>query len=159
MKDLSKEYEYAGFWIRVWADIIDTLILAIIIAPLLTLIYGESYWEQPIDKISIKGFYDVFLNYILPAVAVICFWTYKSTTPGKMAIKAKIADAKTGEEISVTQAIIRYLGYFISSIPIGLGLFWIAWDSRKQGWHDKIAGTVVIRLKNRDPEPVIFPEK
>jgi uncharacterized RDD family membrane protein YckC len=35
--------------------------------------------------------------------------------------------------------IVRYLGYFVSSIPFGLGLFWVAFDARKQGWHDKMA--------------------
>jgi uncharacterized RDD family membrane protein YckC len=50
----------------------------------------------------------------------------------------------------------RYLGYFVSTIPFGLGLFWIGWDKRKQGWHDKLAGTVVIRAprhSQRTPSP------
>jgi len=36
------------------------------------------------------------------------------------------------------------VGYFIAFLPVGLGFFWIIWDKRKQGWHDKIAGTVVV---------------
>jgi uncharacterized RDD family membrane protein YckC len=39
---------------------------------------------------------------------------------------------------------------------LGLGLIWVAFDPKKQGWHDKLAGTVVIRSKNRGPEPVKF---
>jgi len=48
----------------------------------------------------------------------------------------------------------RYFGYFLASIPLGLGLLWVAFDKRKQGWHDKLAGTVVIRETR--PEPVRF---
>jgi uncharacterized RDD family membrane protein YckC len=41
---------------------------------------------------------------------------------------------------------VRALACFISLIALGLGFFWIAFDAEKQGWHDKIAGTVVVRL-------------
>jgi uncharacterized RDD family membrane protein YckC len=47
----------------------------------------------------------------------------------------------------------RYLGYFVSAIPLFLGLIWVGIDGRKQGWHDKLAGTVVIRPK---PQGVTF---
>ena len=69
----------------------------------------------------------------------------KQATPGKTVIHAKIIDAKTGEKPTVKQWILRYVGYFISLIPLGLGYIWVAFDSRKQEWHDKIAGTVVVR--------------
>ena len=77
-------------------------------------------------------------------VAVITFWVYKQATPGKMLISAKIVDAKTGNKPSTGQYIIRYLGYILAIIPFALGLFAVAWDKKKQGWHDKLAGTVVI---------------
>jgi uncharacterized RDD family membrane protein YckC len=48
----------------------------------------------------------------------------------------------------------RYLGYYDSTIPFLLGLMWVGIDKRKQGWHDKLAGTVVIRDRNK--EPVLF---
>jgi uncharacterized RDD family membrane protein YckC len=50
----------------------------------------------------------------------------------------------------------RYFAYFLSTIPLGLGLIWVAFDKRKQGWHDKLAGTVVIKKANSSPEPVSF---
>ena len=46
---------------------------------------------------------------------------------------------------TLTQLVIRYLGYFVSTIPLGLGLLWVGFDRRKQGWHDKMANTVVVR--------------
>ena len=71
-------------------------------------------------------------------------------------IVARLVDAKTGEPPSTSQCIGRYFAYFVSTIPLFLGLIWVAFDSRKQGWHDKLAGTVVVRKKNREPMPVSF---
>lgn len=136
------EQKYAGFWIRTGAAIIDSILIMIIVTPILSAIYGIDYW---IDQSFVKGFWDIVFNYILPAIAIIIFWTYKSATPGKMALKLKIVDAKTGEQPSTGQFIGRYLGYYVSSIPLFLGLIWVGIDRRKQGWHDKLAGTVVIK--------------
>ncbi len=142
------DVEYAGFWIRTGAAIIDTILLVIIIVPVLMLIYGQEYW---LGTTYISGFWKVMLNYILPAIAVILFWIYKSATPGKMALKLSIVDAKTGGHPSTGQLIGRYFAYYVSLIPLGLGIIWIGIDKRKQGWHDKLAGTVVIRRKAQEP--------
>ena len=50
-----------------------------------------------------------------------------------------------GSTLSVKQAIFRYLGYFVALLPLGLGILWVAFDKRKQGWQDKLAGSVVLR--------------
>ena len=135
---------YVGFWLRVLASLIDTAIVALISAPLMYLAYGEMH---PQTDTFIIGPMDIMINYLLPFIGVILFWVYKSATPGKMVIKAQIVDAQTGNKPSVKQSVIRYLGYFVSTIPLGLGLMWVGWDKRKQGWHDKLAGTVVIKNK------------
>ncbi|MCF6257868.1 MAG: RDD family protein [Gammaproteobacteria bacterium] len=145
------EQEYAGFWIRTGAAIIDTILILIIILPILTAIYGVNYW---VSESFVQGFWDVLFNYLLPAIAVIVFWVYKSATPGKMATKLTIVDAKTGGKPSTGQFIGRYLGYYVSIIPLFLGIIWVGIDKRKQGWHDKLAGTVVI--KSNKSEPVKF---
>ena len=143
------EQEYAGFWIRVGASLIDTILLMIVIFPVVTAIYGKGYWSS--ESLS-QGFWDVLFSYILPAVVVIVFWIYKSATPGKMATRLTIVDAETRGKPSTGQFIGRYLAYYLSAIPLCLGFIWVAFDKRKQGWHDKLAGTVVIR-KDR-PGPV-----
>ncbi len=148
------EQEYAGFWIRTGAAIIDTILIIIVTFPILTAIYGTDYW---LSESMNQGIWDILLNYILPAIAVILFWVYKSATPGKMATKLTIVDAKTGEKPSTGQFIGRYLGYFVSMIPLFLGIIWVGIDKRKQGWHDKLSGTVVI--KNNKTEPVAFEKK
>lgn len=139
-------FEYAGFWIRTLASVIDSILMFIIILPILTLIYGQDYWES--DAFYL-GFWDLIFNYILPAVAVIVFWVYKSATPGKMALGLSIVDANTGNKPTTGQLVGRYFAYYISMLPLFLGFIWVAFDKRKQGWHDKLASTVVIKNPSR----------
>ena len=151
----EQDLEYAGFWIRIWATIIDTILLMLITFPLLVSIYGWDYLDA--EKTGfIAGPEDFLISWVLPAIAVITFWICRAATPGKMAISAKIVDGQTGGKASTSQLVGRYFGYFISGIPLGLGIIWIAFDRRKQGWHDKLAGTVVVRRKNAGPEKVEF---
>lgn len=146
--------EYVGFWARVGASLIDTVLLLLIITPLLVSIYGWGYFAD--ESIFAAGTADFLISWVLPAVVTVMFWAYKRATPGKMAVSAQIVDARTGEAASTGQLIGRYLGYFVSTIPLMLGFIWVAFDERKQGWHDKLAGTVVIRPANRSPRPVVF---
>ena len=147
----EQNVEYAGFWVRVGAMIIDTLLIMIVLIPLLVAIYGWAYFDAANTRLF-AGPADFLLSWVAPAVAVIVFWIYKQATPGKMALSIRIVDAATGNPPSTGQCVGRYFAYFVSIFPLGLGLIWVAFDKRKQGWHDKLAGTVVIRSKN----PVTF---
>lgn len=141
----TEQLEYVGFWARVGASIIDTILILLITAPITIAIYGQ--FSASMHGPMIRGPGDLLINYILPAVLVIGLWIKYGATPGKMALSAKIVDATTGHAPTPTQLVIRYLGYFVSLIPFGLGIFWVGFDRRKQGWHDKMANTVVIRPK------------
>jgi uncharacterized RDD family membrane protein YckC len=137
-------FEYVGFWARTWASLIDSVLLAVILYPVLTLIYGEAYWTDPR---LLHGPADLLLQWVMPAVAIVIFWMARQATPGKMVIRARIVDAESGGPLTRAQAIKRYLGYYVSLFGLGLGFFAVAWDRRKQGWHDKLAGTVVVRRR------------
>ncbi|MEM9281962.1 MAG: RDD family protein [Verrucomicrobiota bacterium] len=108
------------------------------------------------------------LQYGLPAIAIILLWKAKSATPGKMLLRIVITDTEGNRKLSMKQCVVRYLGYAIPMVPFfffaaakafessvffALGLvflpltlcfFWIIWDRQKQGWHDKLARTLVI---------------
>jgi uncharacterized RDD family membrane protein YckC len=138
----SVGFRYAGFWIRVWASLIDLVLFSLWTIPLMYLVYGPALWT---NQQLIMGPADVLINWVLPSIAVIVFWQKKQATLGKMAIRARIVDARTGLAPSARQDIIRYFGYLLSVLPLGLGYLWVAFDRRKQGFHDKLAGTVVVR--------------
>jgi uncharacterized RDD family membrane protein YckC len=138
----SREPRYVGFWMRVFASLIDTLILVIFIGLVAFAVYGMQY-----VRLSSEGktlMFDLLVQGLLPALAVIVFWRYRGATPGKMLISAKIVDAQTLGTPSTGQLVGRYFAYIVSCIFM-LGFIWIAFDRRKQGWHDKLAGTVVIQ--------------
>jgi uncharacterized RDD family membrane protein YckC len=141
--------EYAGFWIRFGAMLIDLVVMIIVLYIPLTMIYGEEYW---IGEQFIYGFWDVILGYIVPIIVTIWFWLRYSGTPGKMATKLRIVDAATGNKMTTGQAIGRYFAYTIAILPLCLGLIWVGIDKKKQGWHDKLAGTVVIRDTGKQSE-------
>jgi len=138
------KYEYAGFWIRMLATGVDTVAIAIITITLSVFIYGDSFFYKGSEFL---GTADILINQVFPVVAVIAFWLYKSATPGKMLFGIKIVHAETGENIGFFQSIIRYIAYIPSIFIVFLGIFWIGVDERKQGWHDKIAKTIVIQEK------------
>lgn len=143
--ELPEQVEYAGFWARCGATLVDTVILLLITMPLTMVIYGNSMWASGTKQIL--GGWDIVINWVFPAIAVVLFWHFKGATPGKMIVTMKVVDQKTGLKPSFTQSIIRYFSYFVSIIPLFLGFFWIAVDKKKQGWHDKLAGTVVVRIR------------
>ena len=140
---MDEEFEYVGFWLRVWASLIDTVLVLLLTLPLIKLLYGGSFTAPHAASTAS----DLLINAVLPALAVLLFWHYRQATPGKIAIGARIVDARTGAKPSTGQNIGRYLGYYVSILPLGLGLLWVGWDARKQGWHDKLAGTLVVRKR------------
>lgn len=93
------------------------------------------------------GLYQALSN-LIGLVYDVGFWVKNDgRTPGKMAVKVKVVKTD-GSPITLGTAILRWIGGIIAVLPLGLGLFWIAWDSKKQAWHDKIAGTYVIRYES-----------
>src|SRR5712691_4463369 len=101
---------YVGFWKRLLAFFIDTLILVTVFVTIAIAIYGRRYVHLASQGQTLL--FDVLVQFVLPAVAAILFW--------------------------------RYFANRVTTIFM-LGLTWIAFDKRKQGWHDKLAGTVVIQ--------------
>jgi len=139
---------YVGFWARVLATLIDSVLIMAITLPTLLAIYGMAYLE---NRSMFQGPADILISNVLPMILVILFWAKKQATPGKMAVSARIVDAETGGKPSKKQCVGRYFAYFLSAIPLGLGFLWVAFDPKKQAWHDKLAGTVVVKV-SRPPK-------
>ena len=153
-KAATDEVQYLGFQARFVAFMIDSTVASIIMAPFVSQLVGElvlsdydlSDQAQMIELLQ-RLTTQLSVDLLFMGTIFVLFWIFKNATPGKMIFKSVIVDANTLCAPTVTQNIIRYLGYFVSLFPLGIGFLWIAFDKRKQGWHDKLAGTVVIRGK------------
>jgi len=152
MEQLSGAHalEYAGFWRRFGAFIIDAILLSIIIRILFP--FRGGYWFDigNVDRwyvIPIITISNLLSSLAMVAYSVI-FWTWRGQTPGNILLNIKVLRGD-GTPVSFGYALLRYLGYIVCGLMLGTGFLWIAFDSRKQGIHDKIADTVVVKL----PEP------
>jgi len=168
---VKREPRYVGFWKRVLAFLIDTLILLTVIIAIALALYGRQYVTLSSEGKTLL--FDIIVQGVMPAVVAILFWKFRGATPGKMLMGARIVSANTLGPPSTGQLIGRYFAYLVSMLPsivvsvaiiatamllaredlklwlaitplLMWGFFWIAFDKRKQGWHDKLAGTVVI---------------
>lgn len=97
--------------------------------------------------------------YIVTLLVYMLYFTYfhgiTGQTPGKMILGLMVVQT-TGEKMTLGIAFLRWVGYILSSLFLYLGFIWIAFDGKKQGWHDKIAGTVVIQIRrNKKMPPVV----
>jgi uncharacterized RDD family membrane protein YckC len=139
----SSSPDYAGFWQRAAAFVIDWLIAIVIVVPVMVLVFGVR--EVSLDPAEHS--WDL-LAFLAVAGAVIGFWRYCGATPGKIALGVRIVDARTGGTPGILQLTVRFLAYLLSALPLYLGFLWVALDRRKQGWHDKIARTIVINSED-----------
>jgi uncharacterized RDD family membrane protein YckC len=140
------QVRYVGFWKRAVAALIDSVIVALVILLIALPLYGPEYLQLSKEGKTL-GF-DFLVQIVMPIVAVIVFWRFRGATPGKMLFSAKIVDANTLGPPSTGKLVGRYFAYLVSTLVLGLGFIWIAFDPRKQGWHDKLAGTVVIEQED-----------
>jgi uncharacterized RDD family membrane protein YckC len=146
---------YGGFGLRFVARLLDSLILGIPFGVFFALIGGLAVASVSttvdangnVNTVAAGGAGGllILLYLALLVVTVLYFvvlWS-RGGTIGQRLLKLRVVDATTGANISMGKAFLRYVGLIIAAIPCYLGLFWVIWDPRKQGWHDKIAGTVV----------------
>jgi len=147
----AAQTKYIGFWQRFIAFVIDSLFASLLLLPITMNMAAIdiSILSDPIQsQIYLQSvMLGLSFKMLLIGVIFVLFWFYFSATPGKLLFKSYIVDAATHKAATKLQLTIRYFGYFISLMPLGLGFLWIAFDEKKQSWHDKIAGTVVINHK------------
>src|SRR6266542_4032026 len=125
----------ADFWIRAIAYIIDAIILGIVGAVIGAVLGNNA---------SLTG----LINLILGIVYFVYFWSASGNgqTLGMRVFKLRVIRTD-GSALTMTQAAIRWVGLLVSFLVILIGVIWVAFDPNKQGWHDKIADTYVIRLE------------
>ena len=118
---------YSGFWRRFAATFIDILIFALV----------PGYFSDGSQTASLLG---MLLGI---AYEVWMLGTYNATV-GKIVMRIKVVK-ENGKKLTYSDALLRTISGFLSAVVFFLGFLWVIWDKKKQGWHDKIAKTVVIR--------------
>ena len=126
----------AGFWIRTFAYLIDAIGIGIVSGIIASIIGAGG----PAGTTS-NG-----LSFLLGLAYFVYFWSAQGggQTLGMRVLNLKVIRTD-GSALTMTQGLIRYLGLFVSFLVLLIGFIWVAFDADKQGWHDKIAGTYVIR--------------
>lgn len=158
---------YAGFVSRLIALMIDSLIILLIIVAAIwffsitvTVFQLSATWEylkSIIPQLSVWfGWVVVPLTGTLSVVIFIClyhitFTTVLGQTPGKILMGVRVLTVD-GSRVTFWRATLRMFGYVIAMIPFFLGFFWVLIDDRRQGWHDKIAGTFVLYAWSAQPD-------
>jgi predicted Zn finger-like uncharacterized protein len=143
----NQSQSYAGFWVRTVAYILDFVLLGFVQLVLSVLI------DQVIALLGIAAEGDPAVNMVIwlfgasLSIGYAVFFTgYCGQTPGKMALRIKVIRTD-GSPVSYGRAVLREVpGKFLSSILLGIGYLMVAFDNKKQGLHDKIAATYVIKL-------------
>jgi uncharacterized RDD family membrane protein YckC len=137
-------YHYAGFWVRFLALVLDAIVLGIVSAALIPLT-GSQMFTTTTNGVVTVNYASNAWSTLIGLVYFIGLWSWRGQTLGMMPFNMRVVGVADGKKIDVLRGLLRYVGFIISVIPLFLGLIWAAFDSRKQGWHDKIASTVVIR--------------
>lgn len=126
--------QYAGFWRRLAATLIDSVIYTVLLALLLgPTILGPGFFTR-----------EGFLRMGIGLVLTIVLWMKFLGTPGKLLLGCQVVDADSLAPMGLWQSVLRYVAYLASMLPLMLGFLWVAKDPRKQGFHDKIANTLVL---------------
>ena len=141
--------ELAGFWVRFAGLFIDGLIFFVV-----QLILGALFTTTTTEVVGGVTI-TVRTGSSLPTVIIILlelayfswFWTTRGASLGQQLVGIRVVDSVTFGPLKPSQAVVRYIGYLISGIPLLLGYLWAAWDPKKQGWMDKLAGTQVVRSR------------
>jgi uncharacterized RDD family membrane protein YckC len=157
---VQESFKPAGFWIRLLASIIDSLLIGMAMMPIsflvtfLPLILGGSFRNPRLDQDPSTFFLITILSqvaYLLISLTAHFFyfgWFYKNkgASPGKMVLKLKVVNFQTGQNIGYGKTALRdLLGKFISVITLGIGYLMIAFREDKRALHDLIADTQVLQ--------------
>ncbi len=138
--------QYAGFLRRLVAFVLDGILISIVATALALTLFGFdslAAWLDFNDRQPTAAV-NLLLNQALPVIWTLAFWQLWQATPGKLLLDCRIVDARTLGKPSFGQFLLRYVGYLLSALPLGLGFLWVLFDKRRQGWHDKLAKTLVI---------------
>ncbi len=168
-QSLSGDFKgyYAGFVTRLAAFIIDAVIVAVFsvsISWFVSITASMLQFEKlftyilsffPVGQNVYNTIFEPAVLGVITFSAVVLyhsfFWAVTGQTPGKMIMGIRVLTTK-GERVPFWRAVLRYLGFFVSTAPFFIGFLWILVDERRQTFHDKLTGTLVIYTWSARPD-------
>ena len=156
-------HHYAGFWSRAAARIIDLLIIIAafnLIYLVDTLGADAGLWtgmglgegSPPGGAFSMANVLRGLFFLTFPVFYYVYLHAVYGQTFGKMALRIRVVN-EHGTPLDYRKAFLRWLGYFLCDLTFYVGYVWAAFDPRKQGLHDKVCKTVVVRTDAPHPPP------
>lgn len=129
---------YIGLVRRAAALLLDLALLSF-----LSSLLGWILIQQYPDAEAVMRSLSVMLTPLILPLLVLMWWRFQGA-PGALLLGQRIVDARSGGRPQLWQVIVRLLGCVLAALPLGLGFLWMLWDTRRQGWHDKLAHTLVV---------------
>jgi uncharacterized RDD family membrane protein YckC len=155
---------YAGLMTRLAAHVVDTVVISItyagitwFISTTLTMFQvqallgmhladSQALLEKLIGPVAVAALLPAYIT-----IYHIIFWALAGQTPGKALLGLRVLTLK-GERVHPLRGALRALGYLLSGLLLGLGFLLILVDDRRQGLHDKLAGTCVVYTWDAHPD-------
>ena len=141
---------YAEHGARLLSYIVDVLIVVVLIVALVIVlgVLGAILAVAGQGLAAGLSWFGLFVAVFAVSLGYFpYFWVRGGQTPGMRAFGLKVVMDRDGGPVTVGPAILRLIGYWIDSLVFYLGYAWILIDSRRRGWHDLIAGTVVVQTR------------
>jgi len=159
--------QYAGFISRTVAFIIDIIVVSIsllattwFVTTTINMFKVNALRESltanfPVINTLINVIYSPITASLLSLGFILLYYVFflslAGQTPGKAVLGIRVVPLH-GSKISIWRALFRYIGYYLSALPFGLGFFWVLLDDRRMAFHDKLAGTCVIYIWDARPD-------
>lgn len=155
---------YGGFWIRTLAYLIDAIVLVAVTLGI-SLATGAEFSEVTTREFRSGEFQSIQvygsptpIGWVVTFGYFVVPWVLFGRTLGMAPFGLRILRSTDGSRLGPGRAIVRFFGLLLSFLVFFIGVIWVAADSRKQGWHDKLAGTVVVRPRQGTEAPPTEPE-
>ncbi|WP_423596154.1 RDD family protein [Roseateles sp. MS654] len=106
-----------------------------------------AFYGNPVSRWTDLRPGTLAINWLVPLIVCVVFWSWQGATPGKLVAGIKVVDARSGKHPSPLQALVRWVGYFVSTIPLFAGFLWARVDAEGRTWHDRLSRTAVERSR------------
>lgn len=135
---------YAVAGMRLLAMAFDWMLLGVLSLLMLLAMDASVAYTYRGDQLTLLVDISVLLACV-PFLYFVGFWCWFDATPGKMLLSLRIVDATSLQSLTGWQCLLRYVGYVLGALSFGLGMTGIVNARRPQGWHDRLARSIVIQ--------------